>query len=310
MTDREQAIQGRRQRRHPGFRAGLGALPPAEGPRGCPERADDRLGRRRLRRDGRLRRPGRDTDDAAHRGHGPPLFQLPHDGPLLTHALEPPHGTQCHEQQHGLHHRGLRGLPGILRADSVRERHDRRGPERARLEHLRDRQVAPHARRRGRLVGVEGSLAARPRVRALLRVPRRRDEPVVSGPRLRQPHDCAAGGARGRVPPLEGSDRQGDRVRSRLEGGRARQALVHVLLPGLRARAAPRVQGVVGQVRRPLRRGVRGDPRDRSSRSRRSSGCCPPTPSCRRSTRTASPRRQGPPASRGRSSTSCAPGTR
>ena len=215
-----------------------------------------------LRRDGRLRRPDRDAHDAAHRGCRPPLFQLPHHGSLLAHAIEPAHGAQRHEQQHGLHHGGLGRLPGVLGTDPLRERHHRRGAERAGLEHVRDRQVAPHARGRGGHVGVEGPLAARPRVRAVLRLPRRRDEPVVSGPRLRQPHDRAARGSRGRLPPLEGPDRQGDRVRARLEGGGTREALVHVLLPGLRPRAPPRVQGVVGQVRRPLRRGLRGHPRD------------------------------------------------
>ena len=40
---------------------------------------------------------------------------------------------------------GVGGLPGVFRADPVREWHDRRGAERARLEHVRDRQVAPHA---------------------------------------------------------------------------------------------------------------------------------------------------------------------
>ena len=47
--------------------------------------------------------------------------------------------------------------------------------------------------------------------------------------------DRAAGYARGGLPPLQGPGRQGDRVRPRRQGGRARQALVHVLLPGLRA---------------------------------------------------------------------------
>jgi hypothetical protein len=79
---------------------------------------------------------------------------------------------------------GSAGDPGLVRTDPVRDRHARRGAQRARLEHLRDRQLAPDACRRGRPVGVEGPLA-RPRIRALPRLPRRRDEPVVSGPRLR-----------------------------------------------------------------------------------------------------------------------------
>jgi hypothetical protein len=122
--------------------------------------------------------------------------------------------------------------------------------------------VAPHARRRGRSVGVEGAVAVGPRVRALLRLSRRRDEPVVSRPRLRQPRHPAAGDARGGLSPLQGPDRQGDRVHPRLQGRGPREAVVHVLLPGLRPRAAPRVQGVGGPLRGALRRRLRGDPRD------------------------------------------------
>ena len=55
---------------------------------------------------------------------------------------------------------------------------------------------------------------------------------VVSRPRPRQPHDRAAGDARGGLPPLEGPDRQGDRVHPRRQGRRTREAVVHVLLPG------------------------------------------------------------------------------
>ena len=58
---------------------------------------------------------------------GPALLELPHDGALLAHAFEPAHRTQRHEQRHGVHHRGLGRLPGVLRPDPVRERHDLRG---------------------------------------------------------------------------------------------------------------------------------------------------------------------------------------
>ena len=57
-------------------------------------------------------------------------------------------GPQRHQQQHGLHHRGRRRLSRATRPHPVRERHHRRGAQRARLEHLRHRQVAPHARAR------------------------------------------------------------------------------------------------------------------------------------------------------------------
>jgi arylsulfatase A-like enzyme len=60
-------------------------------------------------------------------------------------------------------------------------------------------------------------------------------------PRLRQPLRRAARTAAGRLPPERGPDRPRDGVRPRREVGRAGQAVVHVLLPRLRARAAHHV---------------------------------------------------------------------
>ena len=67
-------------------------------------------------------------------------------------------------------------------------------------------------------------LADRPRLRALVRVPRRRDEPVVSRPRLRQPPGRPAEAAGGGLPPHRRHHRQGARVHPRREGGRARRS--------------------------------------------------------------------------------------
>ena len=67
-------------------------------------------------------------------------------------------------------------------------------------------------------------LADRPRLRALVRLPRRRDEPVVSGPRLRQPPGRPAEDAGGGLPPHRGHHRQGARVHPRRQGGRARRS--------------------------------------------------------------------------------------
>ena len=94
---------------------------------------------------------------------------------------------------------------------------------------------------------------AGPRLRALLRLPRWRHEPVVSGPGLRQPPGRAAAHARGGLPPHRGPGRQVDRVHHRRPADRPRQALLPV--PRLRRhpRAAPRPEGMGGQVRRPVR---------------------------------------------------------
>ena len=58
---------------------------------------------------------------------------------------------------------------------------------RAGLEHLHARQVASRGRRRDEHGVDQAQLAGGARLRALLRLPRRRDQPVVSGPDLRQP---------------------------------------------------------------------------------------------------------------------------
>ena len=120
----------------------------------------------------------------------------------------------------------------------------------------------------------------------------------------------APGDARRGLPPLEGPRRPGDRHDQVGQGHRSRQAVLHVPRARVRARAAPRVQGVGRQVQGQVRPGLRGDPQRDPRRARRSSGCCPTTPSCRRSTRTASPSGRVPTASPGRCSTPCARGTR
>ena len=80
--------------------------------------------------------------------------------------------------------------------------------------------------------------------------------------------------------------------------------------PGCGARPAPRLQGVGGPLRGALRRGLRGHPGRDPGATRRSSASSPTMSSCRRSTRTASRTSPARTASRGRSWTSCGPGTR
>ena len=127
--------------------------------------------------------------------------QLPHHRAVLADPGVAADRAQRDDQRHG-HDRGVRvGLPGHLDPDPVRERVHLRGAGRARVQHVLRRQVASHARRGVQPRGVQGTLAARPRVRALLRVARRRDELVLPGPRPRQPPHRAAGAARGRLPP-------------------------------------------------------------------------------------------------------------
>ena len=124
----------------------------------------------------------------------------------------------------------------------------------ARLQHLHGRQVPPDAvgvRVRG---GPVRPVAAGPRVRAVLRVPRRGHQPVVSGPDLRQPPGRAAAHPRAGLPPDRGSGGQGDRVHRRRQAGRPAQAVLPAFLHGRDARPASRAEGVGRPVRRPVRR--------------------------------------------------------
>ena len=204
------------------------------------------------------------------------VHELPHDGALLADALVPADGPQPHDERHGLHHRGDLGLPERERAHPVRVREHRRGARRARLEHLHRRQVAPLRRGRDEPRLVEAPVAARPRLRALLRLPRRRDEPVVSRPGLRQPPGRRQPTlARGGLPPHGRPHRQGDRVHPGRQGDRAGQAVLPLLLPGRGPRAAPRAEGVGGPVQGQVRHGLRGLPRASCSSARRSSASCP-----------------------------------
>ena len=104
-------------------------------------------------------------------------------------------------------------------------------------------------------VGVDPTeLAERSGVRALVRLPGCRDEPVVSRPGLRQPPGRPAVVPGGGLPLLRGHHGQGDRVHQGLEGDRAREALLPLLRARRGARAAPCAEGVggplPGQVRR------------------------------------------------------------
>ena len=209
-------------------------------------------------RDGAVGRPDRDAEHQAPGGERPHLHELAHDRAVLADSLVAADRAQPHHQRHGLHRRGDDRLPGLQRPHPVRVRDDRRGPRRARLEHLHARQVAPLPRGRDQHGVDEAQLAGRPRLRALLRLPRRRDEPVVSRPRPRQPLRRPAVRSRGRLPPHEGPRRPGDPVHRRRQGGRAGEAVLHVLLPGRHPRAAPRAEGVDRQVQGQVRHGLRG----------------------------------------------------
>ena len=254
--------------------------------------------------------PVETPEHAAHRGDGCSLLELPHDRALLADPLLAADRAQRDLQRDGDDRRVQLRLPGDLDPDPVRERVHLRGAGRARLQHLLRRQVAPDAGRGDDDGLLQGPLAAGPRLRALLRLPRRRVQQLVSGPRPRQPPGRPARHPGGGLPPLQGPLRPGDRVHPRRQGRRPRQALLHVPRLAGRPRAAPRRRrsGPTSTRASSTRATRRSGPR--SSPARRSWACCPRTPSSRRSTRTASRSGPAPTANRGPAWTPCGPGTR
>ena len=225
---------------------------------------------------------------------GRPLHAVPHDGAVLADPLVPADRPQPHAQQHGLHHRGGDRVPERERHDPARERDALRDPRRARLEHLHGRQVAPLPDRRDEPRLDAAQLADRPRLRALVRVPRRRDEPVVSRPRLRQPSGRPAAHARTRATtsprtsPTRRSSSSATRRRSR---PRSRSSSTTRRAPATRRTTRRRSGSTSSRASSTwaTRRSA-----SRRSPTRRSSASCPPTRSCRRSTRSATETRTGP----------------
>ena len=163
------------------------------------ERAVHRARRHRLRPARLLRLADQHAEPRPAGAERPALHQHAHDGAVLAVALVHAHRPQPPLQRHVVHHRGLDRLPRLQRRHPVRERLPLRDAAAARLRHLLRRQVAPDAGRADQRGRALRPLAARPRLRALLRLPRRRHPPVLPRPRLRQPSGRAAEDARRRA---------------------------------------------------------------------------------------------------------------
>ena len=116
----------------------------------------------------------------------------------------------------------------------------------AEAERLLDRAVRQVPRGAGLGDEPDGARSTRGRpgrrLRVLLRLHRRRDEPVLPGALRGHDADRAREDARGGLPLHRGHDRQGDRLGPPAEGAHAGQALLRVLRAGRDARAAPRAR--------------------------------------------------------------------
>ena len=284
---------------------------PPRAPDGAPNVALHRARRRRLLGDELLRRADRDAEHRPDRRQRRPLHAVPHDRAVLADPLVPADGPQPHAQQHGLHHRGGDRVPERERHDPARERDAVGDPRRARLEHLHGRQVAPLPDRRDEPRRDAAQLADRPRLRALVRVPRRRDEPVVSRPRLRQPPGRPAAARRRRATtsprtsPTRRSSSSATRRRSRPRSRSSSTTRPAPATPRTTRRRSGSTSSRAGSTWATRRSASRRSP------ARRSSASSPPTPSCRRSTRSDDRDAHGArTASRSRCSTSRGRGTR
>ena len=152
-----------------------------------------------------------------------------------------------------------------------------RDAEAQRLQHRAVRQVP-----RGAGLGDQPDGPVRPladrrwRLRALLRLHRRRDQPVRTRRSTRAPRRSSRPDAGGGLPPHRGPGRPRDRLGAPAEGADAGQAVLHVLRARRHARPAPRADGVGRQVRGPVRPGLgraaRGDLRPAEGARRRPAG--------------------------------------
>ena len=103
-------------------------------------------------------------------------------------------------------------------------------------------------------MGPFDALAHRQRLRALLRLHRRRDEPVRPGDLPGHGPDRAGQDRRGGLSLHRGHDRSGDRLDPPAEGAHARQAVLRLLRAGRDPRTHHVPTGVVGQVQGHVRR--------------------------------------------------------
>ena len=157
---------------------------------------------------------------------------------------------------------------------SIRPKVDRpagRDPQAQRLLDGPVRQVPRGAGLEDQPDGTVRPVADRQRLRLLLRLHRRRDEPVLPGPLRGHDADRAAQDPGRGLPPDRGPDRPGDRLDPPAALAHDRPALLRLLRPRRHPRAAPRAARVVRQVQGPLRRRLGRAARARSSPARRRS---------------------------------------
>ena len=199
-------------------------------------------------------------------GRGAEVHALPHHRAVLADPRGAALGPQSPLGWDGRDH-GDRDVGAGLQLDAPE--HVRAAGGDAQAQRLRDGAVRQVPRGAG--VGDEPARPVRQlaerrgRVRVLLRLHRRRDQPVLPGAVRGDDAGRARQDAGGGLPLHRGHDRQGDQVDPPAEGADGRQAVLRLLRARGDARAAPRRAGVVGEVQGQVRPGLgrpaRGDVR-------------------------------------------------
>ena len=258
------AVPGGGEQDARGFAARLepDRAPDAAGRR--PERAARPHRRRGLREPGHVRRPHQHAELHAHGRGGPSVQPVPRHGTVLADPGGAADRPQQPRRRLRLDRRVRRRVPGLLRDAATGLRSAAPDPPGQRLQHGRVRQVAPDARRPAGSGRTVRPLAERLGLRLLLRLPRRRREPVgpVPGGEPEDHRDAAGVLRRGRpLLPSGRHGRQDDRVAPRRAGPGREEAVLRLLLDGLQPRAAPRSPGVGGQVQGEVRPGLGQAPR-------------------------------------------------
>ena len=167
-------------------------IEPLRPPKGAPNVLDRAPRRRRLRRVERVRRPDPHADRRAARQERPQVQPLPHDGAVLADAPGAADRPQSPLGEHGRHLRD-RDVGARLQLGAAEEQGAARDD--AQAQWLLDgavRQVPRGAGLADEPAGPVRSVAdRRRRLRVLLRVPRRRNQPVVPGDLRRHDADRA-----------------------------------------------------------------------------------------------------------------------
>ena len=216
----------------------------------------------RFRRTVDLRRRDTDSDARPARRQRAAVHELPHDVAMLADPRGAAHGTQPPFGRFRRHLGTRNRVSGLQQRHGAGERDRRTHPEGQRLPDIVVRQEPQHAGVRDQPRRAVRPVADRHGFRLLLRVQRRRRQPVGADAHAQYDADHAVRRP-ARLEPHYGHGRRGHRLDARARRHRPVAAVLHLLRAGRDAFAAPPDTGVDQQDQRhaPLRQGLRGGPR-------------------------------------------------